>query len=225
MARKKTRSTKTSASAHEMIDTKTEGLLSQAPMMPRPPMHMKKIALIVLLLGIIAIFVSNKGLLVAAIVNGRPIFRWQLNQTMLSRFGNQTLEGMISEALIADEARKSGVVVSQEEVDAKVQDVVGSLGGSVSIDELLKYQGMSRAEFENQIRLQLTVEKLLGRDLVISETDIKNFIATNSATLTATSEAGLRAEARDAIMSAHINERLQSWFLELKEKAKILRFI
>ncbi len=194
-------------------------------MMPKAPMPMKKLALVVLILGLVAIFVSNKGLLVAAVVNGKPIFRWQLNKTMLSRFGNQTLEGMISESLIADEAKKTGVIVSQADVDAKVNVVVSSLGGSVSIDELLKYQGMTKAEFENQIRLQLTVEKLLGKDVVITDNDVKNFIATNAASLTATDEAGLKTEAREAIMSAHINERLQSWFLEIKDKAKILRFI
>ncbi|KKW12917.1 MAG: PpiC-type peptidyl-prolyl cis-trans isomerase [Candidatus Gottesmanbacteria bacterium GW2011_GWB1_49_7] len=220
MARKKKR-------VHEMIDTKTENLIPPVPAMRklRIPMPLTKIALAVLILGIVAIFVSNKGLLVAAIVNGRPIFRWQLNQAMTARFGQQTLEGMISEALIADEARKSGISVSQADIDAKVSDIVASLGGTVSIDDLLKYQGMSRGEFENQIRLQLTVEKLLGRDIVVTDDDVKNFIATNSATLTATDEAGLKEEARDAIMSAKINEKLQSWFLELKDKAKILRFI
>jgi len=169
MARKKKR-------VHEMIDTKTENLIPPVPAMRklRIPMPLTKIALAVLILGIVAIFVSNKGLLVAAIVNGRPIFRWQLNQAMTARFGQQTLEGMISEALIADEARKSGISVSQADIDAKVSDIVASLGGTVSIDDLLKYQGMSRGEFENQIRLQLTVEKLLGRDIVVTDDDVKD---------------------------------------------------
>ncbi len=202
-----------------------EILMPSAALAPRPPMPMAKIALAVLCLGLIAIFLSNKGLLMAAVVNGKPIFRWQLNQAMTARFGKQTLEGMISERLIADEARKAGVVISQQEVDSQVQDVVASLGGTVNIDELLQYQGMTKSEFENQIRLQLTVEKLLGKDVVITENDVKNFIATNAATLTATDEAGLKAEARDAIMSLSINEKLQTWFLEIKAKAKILRFI
>ena len=73
--------------------------------------------------------------------------------------------------------------------------------------------------------MQLTVEKLLGRDIQITEADIDNFIATNSATLTATEPAKLREEARNTIMSQKISEKLQPWFLEIKEKAKVFKFL
>lgn len=66
---------------HEMIDTKTEDLLPQTP----PAVHrfpVRKIALAIVIVGILAILISNKGLLVAATVNGRPIFRWQLTSVL-----------------------------------------------------------------------------------------------------------------------------------------------
>ncbi|MEK7119905.1 MAG: hypothetical protein AAB889_05290, partial [Patescibacteria group bacterium] len=96
---------------------------------------------------------------------------------------------------------------------------------NVNIDDLLKYQGMTKSDFENQIRMQLTVEKVLGRDLVITDTDIDNFIATNRATLVSTEAAALRQEAKNAITSQKVSEKLQPWFMELKDKAKILRFL
>lgn len=185
----------------------------------------KLLYLIVLVLALGALLLTNKSLLVSAVVNGKPIWSWHLNKTMTSRFGKQTLEGMISESLIADEARKSGVIVSQADIDTKQLDVLKSLGGNVKLDDLLKYQGMTKSDFDNQIRLQLTVQKILGKDMVISDTDIDNFIASNAAQLVATEEAMMRTEARQAIMDQTIGEKLQPWFLELKQKAKILRFL
>ena len=197
--------------------------------MPLPTINkkfpMKWVWTAIIILGLGGLAWLNKSMFVAAIVNGKPIFRWELNKTMTSRFGTQTLEGMISERLISDAAKATGITVLPADVDAKVADVVKSLGGNVNIDDLLKYQGMTKSDFENQIRLQLTVEKVLGRDLVISETDIDNFIATNRATLVSTDAAALRQEAKNSITSQKVSEKLQPWFMELKDKAKITRFL
>lgn len=221
MPQKKSRS----ANVHEMIDAKTEGLMPSSPMMPKGQMPVVKIAVVILVIGLIALFVSNKGLLVAAIVDGKPIFRWDLNNVLVSRFGTQTLEGMISERLISQEAAKAGVTVTQAELDTKTKALVDSLGGGMNIDQLLQYQGMSRADFDSQLRLQMTVEKLLGKDIAITDADITSYIATASATLTASGEAAMKEEARQAILSQKINEKLQPWFTALKAKANILRFL
>lgn len=179
----------------------------------------------VLIVGLIALFVSNKGLLVAAIVNGKPIFRWDLNNVLVSRFGSQTLDAMISEALIEEEAKKAGITVTQADVDAKAQSLVDSIGGGMTLDQLLQYQGMSRSDFESQLKLQLTVEKLLGKDIKVTDNEITNYIATASATLTATDEAGMREEARQTIFSQKISEKLQPWFNEIRTKASIVRYL
>lgn len=202
-----------------------EDLIPMESLKPARPFPLTKVALIVVVLGLIAIFVSNKGLLVAALVNGRPIFRWQLTSVMTSRFGQQTLESMISQALIDAEAKKAGITVSQTDIAKKESDLIQSLGSDVSIDDILKYQGMTKADFENQLRLQLTVEKLLGKDIIITDADIDTYIATNESTLTATTEAGLREEAKQAIFSQQVNDKLQTWFTEIRTKAKILRFL
>ena len=55
---------------------------------------------------------------------------------------------------------------------------------------------MTKTDFENQIRLQLTVEKILGKDVAVADTEVDDFIAKNRTTMTATGEAELRGEAR-----------------------------
>ena len=144
---------------------------------------------------------------------------------MKARYGSQTLDSMISQSLIDQEAKKVGVTVSSADLAKKESDLLASLGSNVSLDEVLQYQGMTKADFEDQLRLQLTVEKLLGKNITISGSDIDAYIATNSSTLTATDEAGIREEAKQAIFSQQVNDKLQTWFAGVKSKASILNFL
>jgi len=179
-------------------------------------------ALVILLVILTA---ANKGWVVAAIVDGRPIFSWQLNSMLRTRYGQQTLEGMIGETLIAKEAKHVGVAITDEDIKAKQTEILSSLGTEVSLTDFLKFQGLSQADFNQQLKIQLTVERLLTRDLAITEHNIDNYIATNRAILTATEPAGLREEAKKAIISNTVSEKLQPWFLELRQKANVMKFL
>jgi hypothetical protein len=183
----------------------------------------KKIAIV---LGIIILLLVaiNRGWIISAIVNGKPIFRWTVNSTLMTRYGKQTLDNMITERLIADEASKAKVVVTQKDIDAKEQEILKSFGGNVTLDEVLQYQGMTKADFDEQIRLQMLLTKLIGKDIVITDEEITNYRATNSATLVATDEAALNAEARDAILTQQVGEKIQPWFTSLRSKAQIVTF-
>ena len=132
---------------------------------------------------------------------------------------------MITEHLIASEARKTGVSVTEGELGARKAEILKSVGGSMSLEDVLKVQGISKEEFESQLRLQLTVQKILGQGVEITDKDIDQFIATNKAALAATEPAALRAEARQAILESKVSEKLQPWFAELKKRAQILRFL
>ena len=179
----------------------------------------------ILLIGLLVLFFINKSILIAASVNGKPIFRWQLNTTMSSRYGQQTLEGMIGELLIEDAAKNEGVSVNQGMIDAKVAEIIGSLGNDVDIEELLRLQGMTRDEFENQVRLQMTVEQVFAKNLTITETDVDQYIATNAGRFSATDAATIRLQARQAITDDYVSSKFQPWFAELKERAKITRYL
>lgn len=200
-------------------------VVSEPETQPSGKFPAKYLYLAVGLLAISALLLANKSILVSAVVDGRPIWSWELNRVLVDRYGKQTLEGMISEKLIEGEAGKTGAVLNDAEVKAREEEIVKGLGSGMSLDEILKIQGLSKDEFDRQISLQLTVQKILGKDLVISEADIDNYIATNRATLVATEEASLRMEAKQMILDTHVSSKLQPWFNELKAKAKILRFL
>lgn len=168
---------------------------------------------------------ANKGWVVAALVDGTPIFSWQLTSVLRTRYGQQTLEGMIGEALIEKEAKKSGIVITPDDLKAKQDEILSSLGTQVNLSDFLKFQGMSESDFHKQLSVQLTVERLLTKDLTITEKDIDNFIATNRALLVSTDAAKLREEAKKTIISNTVSEQIQSWFTQLRKDAKVVKFL
>ena len=181
---------------------------------------------ILLLVGILlGVLFAYQGLPVAAIVNGQPIFRWEVANVLFQRYGQQTIQGIVTERLIASEAQKSGITVTQTDIDSKSKQILSSFGSNMTVDDFLKFQGMQKQDFDNQIKLQLTVERILGKDLTITDSDVQSFIASNQATLVATDPAKLKEEATNAIRDEKISEKVQEWLQELKAKASIKSFL
>src|SRR3990167_5740864 len=66
-------------------------------------------------------FVNNKtSFLIAASVNGQPIWRHDLDKVLVSRYGSTTLDELINEHLIKTEAAKRGITASSQDVTAKI---------------------------------------------------------------------------------------------------------
>jgi len=196
------------------------------PVAQMPPKRsVWKGAIVILVVLFVVLLAANKGWVVAAVVNGKPIFSWKLNSTLRARYGQPTLEGLIGERLITDEAQKEGISVTAAELEAKQNEVLASLGSDVNLDDFLKFQGLTKEDFLSQLKIQLTVERLLTKGMTITDEQIDNYISTNGATLTATDPAKLKEEARQAIIDSSVSEKLQSWFAELREKAAVVKFL
>lgn len=180
------------------------------------------IGLLVILIGI---YMYKSGKLISATVNGKPIFRWQLTQALVDRFGAQTLEMMITEKLIEDEASKNNVQVTAADIEKRQNEMLARIGGGVSLDDLLKFQGMTKEDFNKQIKIQLSVEKILAKDTKVTDSEINQFIATSSSQLKATTEAQLKEEAKNIILENKIGERISTWYNDLKTKASIKKFL
>jgi len=181
--------------------------------------------LAIFVLIILVYILIQRGLLVAAVVNGRPIFSWRVYSTLLSRFGSQTLEGIISEELINQSAKDTGVAITAGDIDAKEQEIIQGLGEGSNLDDLLKFQGMTRDDFDRQIKLQLTVEKIVEQQVVLEEKQIIDYMDKNKSALTATDPAAFREEAKMALVKQKVGEQIQPWYNDLKDKAKIIRFL
>ena len=107
-----------------------------------------------------------------ALVNGEPIstaaFQRELQharselgegQEPLDRLRQRVLDGMVSRALLLQQAHARGVAVEQEQVERAFLGVRSEYPGT-HFDDLLAQQRLSAAELKQSLREQLTLEKL-----------------------------------------------------------------
>jgi len=181
------------------------------------------IILTLLVIGFLGYRFKDKFL--AGVVNNEPIFRFQLANRLSSLYGKTVLEDLIVEKLIFQEAKKKVVTVTPEEVNQELVNIQKQLGEKTDLDSLLALQGVKKADFLGQIKIQILLKKMLQNEIAVSEEEITKFLKENQKSMTATTEAGLKKEAKETLEQQKMTEKLNPWVSNLLSKAKILRFV
>ncbi len=88
----------------------------------------KNVVIVVFVLIIAALVYYEKGLVVAATVNGSPISRFAVIQELEKKSGKAALDSLITKKLIDEEASKKGVVIT----DVDVQTELGAIEKQVT---------------------------------------------------------------------------------------------
>lgn len=185
-----------------------------------------KLAGLLILVALIGVLLwKNKNLFVVALVNNQPVFRASLNQQLTSRYGDQTLDEMVGEMLIRQAASKNNIKVTKAETDAKLAEIEKTLNGKMTLQDALTQQGDTMESFRSRVELQLILERLTAGQTVVSEQEVIDYLDKNKTSLVATDEAGMRAEARQTLLSEKQNTALHQYFTDLRSQAKIVKFL
>lgn len=168
-----------------------------------------------------------KGLFIAAIVNGQPITRIAIIQELEKRGGKQTLSSLTTQALILQEARKRNVDVNQKEIGEEVKKVEDNLKKQgQNLDSALSLQGLTRQDFEKQIRLQKLVEKMLSHDIKVTDKEVNDYIKKNKDSIPDNIKPEeVTASARQQLQQQKLGTKAQEWLADLQAKAKIQYFV
>ena len=148
----------------------------------------------------------------------------ELQMRLNQQFRTQTLNQMINEKIISDEAAKNNITITPAEVDKKISEIEASVGGAQTLDAMLSQQGQTRNSVKQQIKLQLTIEKLYSKDATVSAEEVTAFVEQNKIQLRATDSAGQQKEAYDDIKNQKLSQIFSQKFQELRTKAKIQIF-
>lgn len=179
---------------------------------------------IFLVVGILLLAMFKKSWFVAATVNGSPITNLEVQQKLNQQFRTQTLNQMVNEKIIFDEARKSGAIPTDTEINQKITELEGNVGGKDALDSLLSQQGQTRVSLKDQIKIQLAITKLYTKEATVSADEVAKFIVGNKDQLKATDSASQEKEAIDAIKQQKLSQIFSQKFQELRGKAKIQIF-
>ena len=182
------------------------------------------IFLVVIILG--AVLYYGKGLLIVAIVDGRPISRLTLINELDKQAGKNTLDSLITKALILQEARKQKIEISDDEVNKEIKQIEENLTSQgQDLDQVLGIQGVNRDELEKQIKIQKIVERIAGQDISVSDQEVDDYIEQNKELFTEDADMEeTRGNIKQQLEQQKMNEEIPLWIESLHDKASIHYF-
>lgn len=184
------------------------------------------LALLLIVIGVLLF--KNKDLVVAAMVDGKPIFSWQLNSILVKQYGKQTLDNLITEQLIKDQITAKKIDISQKEIDTRINEFKQTLGPSANLNDFLTQRGITEQAFREQVRMQIGLEKLLAEKTKVSSKEIDDYVEKNLANLEAqgaTDAAAQKKAAQEEIKRQKLNTEFEKWYTDIRKMAKVSIFI
>lgn len=168
-----------------------------------------------------------KALVVAATVNGEPITRVAVLTQLEKEGGKQILDNLVTNSIILQEAKKEKVTVTSQEITDQVNKISDNLKTQgQDIDTALSAQGMTRNDLTDQVKLQLLVQKMAGKDVTVSDKEVEDYFTQNKSSYPKNAKlADYKTEIQSSLKQQKINEAITAWIANLKSKAKINYFV
>lgn len=190
----------------------------------------KQKIIFLLCLGILALLIYfGYKFSVLAWVDSTPVTRFQLYQELDKKYGKDLREQLITETLIKNEAKKQGVVISQGELDIQIGKIEEQQGGKDKLDQILTLQGMTRQDLDTQIRYQLLIEKMFGKDIAVADNEIKDYIDKNKDQFPDFSDdessesAKIKTGVADLLKRQKVGQSFNDWLKQALESPRIVR--
>jgi len=139
------------------------------------------VALIVAL-GAANLYQWKKGDAAVATVNGAKITRADYDKAVARGDGGDVLDNLINQKLVQLDAKKKGIAVTVDEVDAKLKAEKQQIGSDSDWQQALDQQHTTELQVRDNIRLNLMVQKLVLDKVAVSDTDIQQFFDQNKDT-------------------------------------------
>lgn len=202
-----------------------DGMVTPSARGPRK-VSLKSVVIALVVVVILALVYYFRAAFVAATVDGRPISRLAIVRSLEKQSGSQALQSLINQRLIQAAVDKAGVTLSREELDAEIKKYEDQLSAQgLTLDQELKGQGMSRAEFEKNVTLQKKAEKLLEPKTQVTDEEVSEYLTSNKVTIPEGKDAEYRAQVKEQLKSQKFGQAASAWLDELKAKASIKVFV
>ena len=183
------------------------------------------LALVVVLVLAILILLKNQFIVVS--VNGESINRLTLIRELEKQAGKKVLEGLVTNTLILQEAKKRNITITDNELNAEIKNIDENLKKrGQSLDQVLTLQGLTIDKVKDQIKLNLIMKKLLSDKISVSDKDVSDYIEKNSKLIPqGANPDDTKNQVRQQLEQQKLQEKGQELIKSLQDKAKINYFI
>lgn len=188
----------------------------------------KKIG-IVILAGIAVFLVAKrfKSQFIVATVNRQVISRWSLNRSLIETYGTTTLDELVNKALLKDLAKENDVEVTEEDIQAEIDELVTSLGGEEAFDQALEQYQLSLDDLKDRITTSLIQEKLAEAvsQVEITDEQVRSYYDTNESLFTDQTFEETESSIRDMLYQQELQNTFNTWFQTERDQATVKLFI
>jgi foldase protein PrsA len=217
-------STTSRKSVKKTTDTNQTQIVSSIASLRNRLTPLKIGALLLLLLLALGV-VRFRYIIIPATVNGQPIFINSYIEKLHSAAGAQVINQLITEALLNQQANSQGVTVSPSEVEAEIAKIEEQFPEGESLDMMLSSQGMSRSELNEQLTLNLKVQKLLEDKIVVSDEEAEEYYAENKEFFAdVTPEVALQ-QIKEDLKLQKLQQEISLWLDELRASSDVKVFL
>ncbi|HLL60293.1 MAG TPA: hypothetical protein VK338_01120, partial [Candidatus Nitrosocosmicus sp.] len=86
-------------------------------------------------------------------------------------------------------------------------------------------QGQTRDDLKKQIKIQILVEKMFGKDLAVTDKEAQEYFEKNKESYGEATYESKANEIKNGLKNQKLAEKFQSWLEDVKSKAKIKYYI
>jgi hypothetical protein len=216
-----------SASAKKIASKKSEQIIKREAIVGKDLKPKKVLWPIIVLLVILALWFLRDQVIVA-MVNGKPISRFQVISELEKQGASQILDSLVTMELVNQAINEAQIEIDEQAVADQMTEIETYYSSlDQNLDDLLATQNITRAEVEQDIRLNLQVDKILADKIQVTEEEIMAYFETNKEFL---GEDANFEEMKQDIEAQVIQEKRaeaqQEWLETLRSEANIryLRF-
>lgn len=165
------------------------------------------ILLIILIVLAISMTACAKKEVVAK-VNDVEITKDELYEFLVAQYGSEALNSLISEKIVDLEVEKQNIKVTDEDIQAKIDNLKASYGGEAAFNSALDYYGYTMDALTEDIKMNIKIEKLITPNITISDEEMQNYFEQNKDLL----------DQQEEVWASHILVETEEEAKEVKEK-------
>ena len=129
-------------------------------------------------LAVILIFSFTNREIVATVGDSK-ITKDELYDKLVEQGGSNILSQMIDAEIINQEAKKEKIQVTDEEIDAEMENYMAQYGGEEMFESVLQQSGLTKDDLKGDIIQYVQIEKLVDSRISVTDEEINEYFEEN----------------------------------------------
>ncbi|WP_141502164.1 peptidylprolyl isomerase [Paenibacillus luteus] len=118
-----------------------------------------------------------------ATVNGTNISKERLYDELITAGGPATLENLITQELIQQEAKASNITVTDADIDSEIELIKKSFGSDEEFNSTLAQYNMTVESLKKDTKINLTIRKILEPKTDVTDEEVQQYYDANKASM------------------------------------------